>query len=266
MRGKADLNPKIIPVLYFILIAAWAQGGRTNAHYNWLFFVLVAAISIYTVLFTASDDAVADCPLGTTATSLVFVASDTILLRNRQPELRKVGQKKPTVEMSLIERLKWSITFGLTPRGLGWTHEPTSHIAPKPKADCSRGRFIASQFAWLVFYILLADVSSILIRANPCFSKGGPLFSEYGWTWRVTVWPHMFFVNATMSMMYIGASIATVAIGLYRPHDWPHIFGTPRDAYTVRKCWGRVWHQMMRKVSNLTFRSTLRRLMGITYL
>ncbi|KAF5326978.1 hypothetical protein D9619_004814 [Psilocybe cf. subviscida] len=106
--------------------------------------------------------------VGATATSLIFGASDTILLRNRQPELRKIGQNKHTSKMSLCERLKRSIHFALTPRGVGWTHEATDHILHK--FDCSRATFIGSQLMLLVFYILLADVSSILIRANPCFS------------------------------------------------------------------------------------------------
>ncbi|KAF5318705.1 hypothetical protein D9619_011003 [Psilocybe cf. subviscida] len=179
MRGKADFNPTVIPALYLILIAALARGGRKKAHYNWLFFVLVACISAYTVLFTASDDAGADRPLATVVTTILFSASDAILLCNRQRELRKIGQNKHTSKMSLLEGLKWSTNLVSTPRGIGWTHEPTDHSAPK--FDCSRASFIASQLMWLVFYILLQDVSSILIRTNPCFSKGGPLFSESGW-------------------------------------------------------------------------------------
>ncbi|KAF5318698.1 hypothetical protein D9619_011004 [Psilocybe cf. subviscida] len=54
-----------------------------------------------------------------------------------------------------------------------------------------------------------------------------------------------------MSRLYTISSIITVAVGIYRPYDWPHIFGSPRDAYTVRKCWGRVWHQMLRKASQM---------------
>ncbi len=45
------------------------------------------------------------------------------------------------------------------------------------------------------------------------------------------------------------ASILSVAVGLSEPRDWPPLFGSPRGAYTVRNCWGRVWHQMLRKVS-----------------
>ena len=43
-----------------------------------------------------------------------------------------------------------------------------------------------------------------------------------------------------MSAIYVVVSIVAVATGLYEPGDWPHIFGTPLDADTVRKCWGYV--------------------------
>jgi len=67
---------------------------------------------------------------------------------------------------------------------------------------------------------------------------------------------------------YTIVSIIFVAAGLSEPRDCPHIFGSPLNAYTLRKCWGyvltiylllyifiikldsRVWHQTLRK--NLT--------------
>ncbi|KIK64190.1 hypothetical protein GYMLUDRAFT_40475 [Collybiopsis luxurians FD-317 M1] len=36
------------------------------------------------------------------------------------------------------------------------------------------------------------------------------------------------------------------AVGLYRPEDWPEFMGHWSDAYTIRRFWGRVWHQQLR--------------------
>jgi hypothetical protein len=89
--------------------------------------------------------------------NLILTASDYILLRNHQPELRKIGQKKATSEMTFKERLMWSASLLATPRGIGWAHEPTDQIPPRPTA--SRGKFIASQFLWIIFYSILWDVA-----------------------------------------------------------------------------------------------------------
>ncbi len=175
-----------------------------------------------------------------------FSASDFILLRKYQPELRKIGQRKPASEMSLLARLWWAGSLDIAIRGVGWTHEPTNHIPPRPKG--TRAQFIASQFLWIGVYFIQFDILSILIRANPCFGTGGPSFSAFGWPWRATVWLYPMTACVSTSMGYVAVSIASVAVGLSEPRDWPCLFGSPWKAYTVRNCWGRAWHQMLRKV------------------
>jgi len=170
---------------------------------------------------------------------LILTASDYILLRNRQPELRKIGQKKGTSEMTFKERLIWAASLLATPRGIGWAHEPTDQIPPRPTA--SRGKFIASQFLWIIFYFILRDIALIPIRENPCFKIGGPSLAAFGW-WRrtVPVWSHILTQYSSISGVDVIASIIFVATGLYEPGDCPHIYGSPLDAYTLRKCWGYV--------------------------
>ncbi|KAL1626148.1 hypothetical protein SLS54_002982 [Diplodia seriata] len=42
-------------------------------------------------------------------------------------------------------------------------------------------------------------------------------------------------------------AIALVATGLSSPQDRPPLFGSIKDAYTIRRCWGNVWHQCLRR-------------------
>jgi len=37
-------------------------------------------------------------------------------------------------------------------------------------------------------------------------------------------------------------------MGLSEPADWPYMFGSFREATTVRRFWGKTWHQRMRVV------------------
>ncbi|KAF8954003.1 membrane bound O-acyl transferase family-domain-containing protein [Flammula alnicola] len=247
MRGKLhDFNPSLLGLIPFFEILALARGGGSTARLNELFFIPIASICIYMVFFCASESATSDYALSMNASTLFFCASDFILLRKHQRELRMIGQRRPTSEMSFIERLWWATNLVLTARGLGWAHEPTSHLAPRPTS--SRTRFIISQLLWILFYFMLFDVASIFRRANPCFGRGGPSLTAYGWMWQTTAWLYIFAGYAMLSMIYAGISIVAVAVGLTEPREWPHLFGSPRDAYTVRKSWGRVWHQMMRKL------------------
>ncbi|EIW53509.1 uncharacterized protein TRAVEDRAFT_134083 [Trametes versicolor FP-101664 SS1] len=50
-----------------------------------------------------------------------------------------------------------------------------------------------------------------------------------------------------LNMSYCVLSSAVVATCLSEPADWPDLFGSLYDAYTVRRVWGRVWHQLLRR-------------------
>ena len=261
MRGKHDLNTSFLGLAQLILLFALVHGGRPDVRYNWIFAIPIFILYIYSVLFCASDSQESDYGFAMAFAPLVLTASDYIFLRNRQSELRKIGQKKTTSEMTFTERLIWATSLAATPRGIGWAHEPTA-IPPRPTA--SRRKFIVSQFFWILYYTILWNITIIHIRQNPCFKTGGPSLTAFGWWWRTTAWVYIVSLYCSISGMYVIGSIVFVATGLYEPKDWPHLFGSSLEAYTVRKCWGyvlkifsfgrpltksdsRVWHQVLRK-------------------
>jgi hypothetical protein len=239
MRGKNDLNSTFLFLCPPILLFALVHGsGQPNARYDCIFFIPIFILYIYSVFFCASDSATSDYAFIMCFMPLIPTTSDYILLRNRQPELRKIAQKKSTSEMTFTERFVWAASLLASPRGIGWAHEPTTQLPPRPTT--SRGIFIASQFLWFLFYSILSNISLIHIQENPCFRTRGPSLAAYGWWWRTTVWVYVISLYCIMSKAYAIGSIVSVATGLYEPRDWPHLFGSPLDAYTVRRCWGYV--------------------------
>ncbi len=48
-------------------------------------------------------------------------------------------------------------------------------------------------------------------------------------------------IYATLTMDNIALSVITVALGMYSPEDWPDLFGSISQAYTVRRVWGYVY-------------------------
>jgi hypothetical protein len=238
MRGKYDLNTSFLGLSQLILLFALVHGGRPDVRYNWIFAIPIFVLYIYSVFFCASDSPTSDYAFVMTFVPLIPTASDYILLRNCQSELRKIGQKKTTSKMTFTERLIWATSLVATPRGIGWAHEPTAHLPPRPTA--SRGKFIASQFFWILFYSILWNITLIHSQENPCYKTGGPSLTAFGWWWRTTAWVYIISMYCSMSVMYVIGSIIFVATGLYEPRDWPHLFGSSLDAHTVRKCWGYV--------------------------
>jgi hypothetical protein len=235
---KPDRNPIINGLPRLILLLALVHGGRPNARHNWIFFIPIFILSIYSLFFCAPGNTTSDSAALPSILNFILTASDCILLRNHQPEFRKIGQKKGTSEMTFKERLIWAASLLATPRGIGWAHEPTDQIPPRPTA--SRGKFIASQFLWIIFYFILWDIALIPIRDNPCFKEGGPSLTAFGWWQRTVVWSSILTAYYSVSGVGAIASIIFVATGLYEPRDCPNLFGSPLDAYTLRKCWGYV--------------------------
>ena len=138
--GKPGRNPIFVPLCNLILLLSLVHGGRRDARYNWIFFIPIFIICIYSVFFCPPGSTMKDFGDIISTLSVTLTASDYILLRNRQPELRKIGQKKATSEMTFKERLKWAVSLLATPRGIGWAHEPTDQIPPRPTA--SRRKFM----------------------------------------------------------------------------------------------------------------------------
>ena len=236
MRGKHNPNPALLALIYLILILGLANhNGNPSQRSQWLFFIPIASICIYMIFFCASSDPVSDLYAAYPVTSLFFNSLDYILLRKYQPELQPSGQK-PLSKLPLKNRLWWAASLSINPRGIGWTHEPTRHLPPRPSS--TPRKFILSQLMWMVFYILLFDIINIIVRTNPCFATGGPSFAAFGWLWRSTVWLVVPSGYCMSSMLYTACSIVSVAIGMTEPRDWPRLFGSPLDGYTLRNCWG----------------------------
>ena len=91
---------------------------------------------------------------------------------------------------------------------------------------------------------------------------------------RVWLVIHYFSCNWVIvtSLHYCFAIVSVSIFCLDEPHDWPPLFGSIKDAYTLRGFWGLFWHQLTRRsytsyarlittnVFGLRQRSILRRL------
>ena len=43
---------------------------------------------------------------------------------------------------------------------------------------------------------------------------------------------------SVLKVYYVSTSLVAVALHTSRPEDWPDLFGSWKDAYTVRRLWG----------------------------
>ncbi|GFF58371.1 hypothetical protein IFM46972_11086 [Aspergillus udagawae] len=64
-----------------------------------------------------------------------------------------------------------------------------------------------------------------------------------------------FVTRAAILGMYNLLAMFFIALGAYEPVDWPPIFGSLSDMYSLTRVWGIAWHQILRKLvtSNADF-------------
>lgn len=215
---------------------------------------LIACLNGYCFFYTPPNSASSNQGMRYCVSMLyIFVASDFILLTDVQRELRRVGQQEPISNSGFLARFKWGLKLFFGPRGVGWTHEP--RLILSTHSQSTRLQFLLSQLCWLGGCVLIHDVSSILMRADPFLAKYPPPFAEQPMRWRF--WGvALFTISSTInvSIIHIATSIVIVGTGLSQPDMWPPFFGKWTDAYTVRRFWGcACLSYLLIRVSHLSF-------------
>jgi len=223
------MNPVhiLVALLYVIQIAGIAT---KPSPYRWMFFPPTVVIAMF-LLFHFNVDSFS---VGVQLLS----ASDYLLLTDVQRELRLIGQPKSISDAPLSDRLIWTFKLLTALRGIGWAHEPTTALPPRP-TNLTRGQFIVSRVGWVVFYALLFDVGQMLIRHNPSFQDTAPPMAEQTLLWRS--WTMFTFLITVPNIFVIGMnlipSLVFVIAGFSEPSEWPHLFGSLSEAYTIHNFW-----------------------------
>ncbi|KAF7341224.1 MBOAT-2 domain-containing protein [Mycena venus] len=229
--------------------------------YRKLFFLPIPPLTAYVLLLTTTGDFNTDYILGLFWLLLFWFASDYILITDVQRTLYQVSptrtvanKNKNENEKELIEyksvwrRTRWALALLLSPRGVGWAHKPTTAFPAHPAAGTSRLAFIAHRLLTAFFLFIVHDAANLHVRWNPMFRADGSGWTADGWGWRALV--VMGWAVSSYTIIFLIATIISVvgvACGLSYPEEWPPFFGSPAEAYTIRRLWGRTWHQLMRR-------------------
>ncbi|KAJ6453725.1 membrane bound O-acyl transferase family-domain-containing protein [Mycena sanguinolenta] len=240
MVDPYSFNPVLwVPYLSLVLFALIVK--------PFLLFLPIPPLTAY-VLLSTTGAFLSDYGLGLAWLLLFCFSSDYILLTDVQRTLRQMpAPKEPIENASLWRRTQWAISLLHSPRGVGWAHEPTTALPAHPTRT-SRVAFIANRLLKTLLFFLVHDAANLHVRYNTMFRGDGPGWRADGWAWRAVVvlsWALSSYSSMMMTANIL--SIVSVASELSRPEDWPALFGTPHEAYTIRKFWGRGWHQLMRR-------------------
>ncbi|KAF8997648.1 membrane bound O-acyl transferase family-domain-containing protein [Cyathus striatus] len=173
-------------------------------------------------------------------------ASDLLLITDIS-KLRTVGQKVNGNDLGLWERIKRALRLMSSTRHTGWTHEPRHVLPPHPTG--SRWAFIGSRIIHCIGYYAVSDVLNTYKCYSPAFTRGGVSMAKGGVPMRLlNTAVHVAHTWSMLSLLYTLACIVAVVSHLSDVSECPASFGNWSDAYTVRRLWGRTWHQNLRRV------------------
>ncbi|KAJ7631226.1 membrane bound O-acyl transferase family-domain-containing protein [Roridomyces roridus] len=228
-----------------------------------LLFVPLCAILIYLLLNTSTGHLAQNWLTGHTLAVEMFATSDYILVtKDVHNELRPVKQLAPITDAPFMERYNWVSKLLLNPSGIGWLHEPTAAIPPKPVS--SRRAFLLAQAFRLAFYALLLDGAGRATRFVPVLHTGSRGLGSEG------LLQQFLSVSLFWTILYAAASLRGcchrlffVGANLWNHHDCPDLFNSWEHIYTLRSFWGKFWHQTLRRIFVSHARWLAHRVMGL---
>ncbi|TEB28472.1 hypothetical protein FA13DRAFT_1793947 [Coprinellus micaceus] len=164
----------------------------------------------------------------------IFMMSDFLLLTDVQNELRRKGERgdAPISKAPFFDRLRWGFDLFSSNRGIGWEHEPTTYLPRWTPATTRFGGVVQHsrdsqaepelQNGWCSVPL----PAMVVVAKCPSTCPGSKVRDNGGVS---------------------DAGAVSIGLGLSEPAQWPPLFGSFLDAYTVQNVWGRVWHQMFRR-------------------
>ncbi|KFY47321.1 hypothetical protein V494_00041 [Pseudogymnoascus sp. VKM F-4513 (FW-928)] len=173
---------------------------------------------------------------------------------------RKMGQPRSPAAQSGLERVvtAWCLLFNLRNIKTSWTTKGIPAFSRgHPGYVPSKGEFVKGRAAHvLIVYLALDAIFAFLPAPNPdvdvpeykqaVFSRLGDITPEEIIARPISVIIPAFSIYGIFTVAYNIASVIAVLVGGSEPGNWPPLFGSFRDSYTLRRFWGITWHQLLR--------------------
>ncbi|KAF2149883.1 hypothetical protein K461DRAFT_314958 [Myriangium duriaei CBS 260.36] len=236
-----------IPLYYVFMVSSLLP--RPTAARSRIVSALIVCYVTYVLTLTSGSFA-ADYPVYCVLASQVFQHISLMLWT--VPEIQCVPKESSVDFNDTWAKLCWATVLVFSPRGVNWSHEVKGISALREKvAPSSRSRYVITRVWNLLYY--LAIVAAQQRWRDHMFqdwtAENPTGITEYSWIFQVVVtWAHGMAAFAIIAASYTFIAVLFVGLGFSKPKDFPGYFGEWKNAYTIRRFWGRVWHQGLRHI------------------
>ncbi|PPQ73675.1 hypothetical protein CVT24_007336 [Panaeolus cyanescens] len=237
-RHEMNLQPLVFyPLLEGFYILALTV--RPSSPYRRLIFIPIVSLSLY-FLFCSKlslENFQQTYAAGCRFTSLIFFASTDILLSNPQQDFHHIPpRKRPISDEGLGARFGWALEILFNPRGINYAHEAVTHTTPRP-TETTKMAFIRRQLKIHLLWGIFWELCLWSNRYNPYVQQRNTPSDIVGIQnlWRLGIIPYWMSIPFSMEGYYRIASIIAVLGGWSQPRNWPNLFGSFLEAYTVHE-------------------------------
>ncbi|KZT01625.1 uncharacterized protein LAESUDRAFT_731044 [Laetiporus sulphureus 93-53] len=250
MQVNVDNRPLLPFVPYVLLqygLLACLVAMRLQSRGRVIAFLTYASILSSVFLYTTGD-AQMNYATGCTAMGHILIAFHLLCLSDPLNDFRHEHDKIPPREMSYARRVYWAFCVIFNSRGVG----STCQIANvPPRSSEGKWTFVRQKLLTAFRWFLVVDLTQTYHRAHPLFSRQAEdIFSlaTQGHVQRcINIFVCLSSLVAHIGLLYALPAAIIVALGISEPRDWPDMYGRWSDAYTVRRFWGRTYHQLIRR-------------------
>ncbi|KAJ3521494.1 hypothetical protein NMY22_g12293 [Coprinellus aureogranulatus] len=226
-----DLLPVMLKILALLSLSV-AGLTVTVPFFRKAIFAILASLTVSLIFYQKYDGQPTDWFVGCFAMINLLRMSDFLLLTaDVHKDLRRQGETLNISREAFGIRLKWALSLYASLRGVGWSHEPISHLPPAPKAVTKVG-FITRQVLLLGQAYLYIASGVLLSLINASFYRDDSPFNSQPWWLRLTTFGSCLQFYGTLNALYALCGIIGVGLGLSAPKDWPPFFGPIVRAYT----------------------------------
>ncbi|KAH9937777.1 membrane bound O-acyl transferase family-domain-containing protein [Epithele typhae] len=244
-NGRRPFSP-----LLHLVLPEMALGVVITLRAPWLA-KLVASFSliawvVYTLVSTDTGKAVDNYAVGSAVLgNTLFNTILFLCFTDPITELRHLRTPEPALsERSFLARFWNALCLVRNNRLIGWN----AQVPNVPPATTSKALFFRRRVLQLLSSAFLVDLTESFVYPYRHFYDDPPPPGLAGYVLRSgTTFVWLVMTYAILKMFYNIASILAVALYLSEPQDWPDTFGSWKDAYTLRRLWGRTWHQNLRR-------------------
>ncbi|KAI9926617.1 hypothetical protein MW887_004386 [Aspergillus wentii] len=260
--------PSLFGTIQTLLGTVLLAETQSNSPIRWLCFPFIAALTYFQVITGPNFSTAfmwnvavggAGFLLFLHLLNLLFITS--IDLFPAQSDLENEKTTRNPNPMSRIERYQHAVRYIINFRGVGTKYQ-ISKLPPFPvpynSAPWPRAYFLLRQTAIIAWQCLLLDL--IAVAMHQLTQTDRDYYFGNGMEFRLLTLsgkqllarifgvfvPCLLLLRVALDSSTRLCAVPLVLSGATAIDEWPPVFGSLRDAYTLRHFWGTSWHQFLR--------------------